>query len=176
LNPRAPMTHASVPFRGLKASSLGLLAAFSPLVSLFAQTTPTKPVAEAREESPEVVELSPFQVDASKDRGYRATNSISGSRLNTAIKDIPMPIEVITEEFVRDTGSKDLRESLRYSAGIVVGAEGHGDLLAGLIERSLGKIVHDAAEVADAVEQRGRPARRSPWPSAPTTMPAPPST
>ena len=29
-----------------------------------------------------------------------------------------MPIEVITEQFLRDTGSTDLRQSLRYSAGI----------------------------------------------------------
>ena len=66
----------------------------------------------------ETVQLSPFQVNTEKDKGYRATNSISGSRLDTAIKDIPMPIEVITEQFLKDTGSQDLRQSLRYSAGI----------------------------------------------------------
>lgn len=31
-----------------------------------------------------------------------------------------MPIEVITERLVRDTGSSDLRQSLRYSAGILL--------------------------------------------------------
>ncbi len=66
----------------------------------------------------ETIELSPFKVVTEKDNGYRATNSISGTRLNTAIKDLPMPIEVITEKFLRDTGSTDLRQSLRYSAGI----------------------------------------------------------
>ncbi len=151
------MTHASVPFRGLKASSLGLLAAFSPLVSLFAQTPPPKPSADAKEEASEVVELSPFQVDASKDRGYRATNSISGSRLNTAIKDIPMPIEVITEEFVRDTGSKDLRESLRYSAGIVLrsqndAGQGNTFINAGGVHSSEGAT---AAKTQTTVKVRG---------------------
>jgi len=29
-----------------------------------------------------------------------------------------MPIEVITEQFLKDTGSRDLRQGLRYSAGI----------------------------------------------------------
>ncbi len=67
----------------------------------------------------EVFKLSPFEVDSSKDVGYRATNTISGSRLNTKLKDIPMPIEVITEEFVDDIGASDLREALRYSAGIL---------------------------------------------------------
>lgn len=74
-------------------------------------------IADVNEE--EVYELSPFKVDASDDSGYRATNTISGSRLNTKLKDIPMPIEVITEEFIDDTGSTDLREALKYSAGIL---------------------------------------------------------
>lgn len=68
----------------------------------------------------DVIELSPFTVDTTKDSGYKATNSVTGSRLDTLIKDMPMPIEVITEEFVKDTGSTDLRESLRYSAGIIL--------------------------------------------------------
>ncbi|MBK1877921.1 TonB-dependent siderophore receptor [Pelagicoccus mobilis] len=72
------------------------------------------------EEEDEVFELSPFKVDASEDSGYRATNTISGTRLNAAIKDLPMPIEVITDEFIKDTGSTDLRESLAYSAGMLM--------------------------------------------------------
>ncbi len=55
-----------------------------------------------------------------KDKGYLATNSISGTRLNTPIKELPMPIEVITEDFLRDTGAVDLRQSLRYSSGIIL--------------------------------------------------------
>ncbi|MBT3481547.1 MAG: TonB-dependent receptor plug domain-containing protein [Opitutales bacterium] len=72
------------------------------------------------EEFDEIFELSPFSVDVSDDSGYRATNTISGTRLNTAIKDIPMPIEVITDEFIKDTGATDLRDALQYSAGIVL--------------------------------------------------------
>ena len=68
----------------------------------------------------DVFELSPFSVDASDDSGYRATNTISGTRLNTSIKDIPMPIEVITDAFIKDTGATDLRDALQYSAGIVL--------------------------------------------------------
>lgn len=66
-----------------------------------------------------VVMLSPFIVDSSADKGYRATNSISGSRLNTAIKDLPMSLEVITSDFIKDIGATDLRQALTYSAGIV---------------------------------------------------------
>ncbi len=83
---------------------------------LLAQQTP--PVDVASEDN--IIELSPFTVDTTQDKGYRATNSISGSRISTAIKEIPMPIEVITEDFLKDTGATDLRQSLRYSAGVIL--------------------------------------------------------
>lgn len=73
-----------------------------------------------KEDEDKIVHLSPFVVTTTKDKGYLATNSISGTRLDTPIKELPMPIEVITEQFLRDTGSTDLRQSLRYSAGIIL--------------------------------------------------------
>ncbi len=100
--------------------------------SLFAQSTTPPPnpsdnppppgssSAAASASNDEPVVLSPFVVDTSKDKGYRATNSISGTRLNTAIKDLPMPLEVITPEFIRDTGAYNLRQSLSYSAGVTI--------------------------------------------------------
>lgn len=84
---------------------------------LRAQSTP--PVAPLVEADEPVV-LNPFTVTTDKDRGYKATNATSGTRLNTPIKDAPLPIEVITNEFMRDTGSTDLRQALRYSAGILL--------------------------------------------------------
>ena len=89
-----------------------------PLAATAQQTSDT-PVA-TKEDEDKVVHLSPFVVTTTKDKGYLATNSISGTRLDTAIKELPMPIEVITEQFLRDTGSNDLRQSLRYSAGIIL--------------------------------------------------------
>jgi outer membrane receptor protein involved in Fe transport len=75
-------------------------------------STPT----QADEPAPLV--LSPFTVNTSKDNGYKSTNSISGTRLDTQIKDVPLALEVITSEFIQDTGSRNLRDALRYSAGI----------------------------------------------------------
>jgi len=66
----------------------------------------------------ETVVLSPFKVTTDKDNGYGATNSISGSRVNTPIKDIPIPIQVITDQFISDIGATNLRESLAYVSGI----------------------------------------------------------
>ncbi|HYC71139.1 MAG TPA: TonB-dependent receptor plug domain-containing protein [Opitutaceae bacterium] len=85
-----------------------------------AQTAPAAPASDSPAREEETVTLSPFQVTTNRDKGYRATNSISGTRLDTPIKELPMPIEVITEAFLRDTGSNDLRQSLRYSSGIVL--------------------------------------------------------
>jgi iron complex outermembrane receptor protein len=88
---------------------------------LTAQTgaTPAS-TTETNKDGTEAVVLSPFVVQSEKDRGYAAANSISGSRVNTAIKDIPIPIHVITSEFIDDIGATDLRQSLSYVAGITL--------------------------------------------------------
>ncbi|HLP25616.1 MAG TPA: TonB-dependent receptor plug domain-containing protein, partial [Acidobacteriota bacterium] len=83
-------------------------------------TAETQTPATADAAKDDTVMLSPFKVTTTQDKGYRATNTISGTRLDTPIKDLPMPIEVITESFLKDTGSTDLRQSLRYSSGIIL--------------------------------------------------------
>jgi len=102
----------------LAVAALGLAAP----ASLLAQATAPGATATAAksDDSDESIILSPFTVTTSKDSGYKATNSISGSRIDTAIKDIPMPIEVITDQFIRDSGATDLRQALRYSAGVLL--------------------------------------------------------
>jgi iron complex outermembrane recepter protein len=80
-------------------------------------------VSFAQETEENTYELSPFEVSTSGDRGYYASNSISGSRINIALQDMPMPIEVITSEFIEDTGARDLRSALRYSAGVILDSQ-----------------------------------------------------
>lgn len=75
------------------------------------------------EENEAVFELSPFEVETSGDKGYYASNAISGSRINVPIQDMPLTIEVVTSEFIADTGATDLRESLRYSSGILLNSQ-----------------------------------------------------
>lgn len=76
--------------------------------------------AQEDDEVPEgdIYQLSPFTVDVSEDVGYRSTNTTSGTSLNTAIKDIPMSIEVINAEFLEDTGATNFDEALAYSSGV----------------------------------------------------------
>jgi iron complex outermembrane receptor protein len=117
MNPK----HHSALFAGLLTCSaiLGAL----PLTA-FAQTTnadkPADPKAADVKKLDETIELSPFVVSTNKDRGYAATNVISGSRVDTAIKDTPIQMFVVTSEFVKDIGATDLRKSLSYSSGITL--------------------------------------------------------
>jgi iron complex outermembrane receptor protein len=83
-----------------------------------AQQAATSPVPETAEKKDEVLVLSPFTVTTDKDRGYAATNAISGSRVNSPIKDLPIPMQVITSEFIEDIGATDLRKALSYASSI----------------------------------------------------------
>lgn len=97
-------------FRRLFVAFVGLTPA------LVAQTVPPAP-GDPNAEQPLV--LAEFRVDTTKDRGYLATNATTGTRLNMPIKQIPMPIEVVTREFIDDIGAVDVKEALQYSAGVV---------------------------------------------------------
>ncbi|MCH6259090.1 TonB-dependent receptor plug domain-containing protein [Puniceicoccaceae bacterium K14] len=77
-------------------------------------------LSQELDDDDEVFELSPFEVDASEDVGWRSTNSTSGTSLNTKLKDLPMSIEVINSDFLDDTGATDFEEALQYSAGVVL--------------------------------------------------------
>jgi len=73
---------------------------------------------EEATEDDQIHVLNPFVVESSNDRGYISTNSVSGTSLNTPIRDLPMPLEVVNQEFIEDLQASDLKESLEYSAGV----------------------------------------------------------
>ncbi len=98
-----------------KTNPLALLGALVTAAVSPAQTP--GPASSANADQPVV--LNAFRVDTTRDRGYVATNSTTGTRLNLEIKAIPLPIEVITREFIDDIGAVDIKEALEYSAGIV---------------------------------------------------------
>ena len=67
-----------------------------------------------------VFELSPFEVDASEDTGYRAANTLSGTRLNASLRDTSASVSVWTEAFLEDTGLTDIDELIEYSLNTVL--------------------------------------------------------
>jgi len=95
-------------------SALAILLLHPLISSAFGQAaaTPQRPVVPA-----EVVELSPFTVNTSDDKGYRAENSLAGSRLNTSLRDTPASVTVFTKEFLEDIGLNDIDKLIDYSVG-----------------------------------------------------------
>ena len=75
------------------------------------------------QENEEVFELSPFEVDASQDTGYRAINTLAGSRLNTNLGDVGSSISVLTKEFMDDLGVTDINNALIYTANTEAAGE-----------------------------------------------------
>ena len=106
-------------------------------------TTPTAPppkppaVTTTTTTAPaeDVVQLSPFTVNTTKDAGYFAENTLAGSRLNTNLGDLAASITVVTKQQMEDTGSRDINDVFRYEAS----TEGSGTYTPVLIDRSTAK-------------------------------------
>ncbi len=62
-----------------------------------------------------IVELSPFEVDGSKDKGYNAENTLSGSRLNMALDDVAQSVAVFTPQFLEDIAAENVNDILLYA-------------------------------------------------------------
>ena len=67
------------------------------------------------DENTDIYELSPFSITAEEDRGYRATNTLAGTRLKTPLRDLAGAISVITEEFLEDTSSTNTEDLFLYT-------------------------------------------------------------
>ena len=92
------------------------MAALAP--ALPAQTTPP-PVSPT--EDPVV--LNQFTVTTTADRGYRAGNSVSATRVDTPIKDLPFAVSAFTEQFITDIGARELNDIVAYAPGVTSGAK-----------------------------------------------------
>ncbi len=102
------MNPPNPPLRLLTLALSALLAAAAP--GLRAQSAPPpRPAAE------EVVTLSPFSVEASRDVGYVATESLAGGRLSTPLKDTGVAITVLTREFLDDIAANNFLEAADWA-------------------------------------------------------------
>lgn len=71
----------------------------------------------------EVYDLTAFSVVEEEAEGYRATNTLAGSRLKTPLKDVGQSISILTEEFFDDTGATDAETALSYVMSVEVSGE-----------------------------------------------------
>ena len=117
--PRSPTkapaanTHTPPMKKSLPARLTAALVALTSSV-LVAQTTPGS--ATVPKEEPIV--LTPFAVSAAQDKGYRASNSVSGSRIDTPIKDLPFALQAFTADFIADINPHELFDIVRFSPGV----------------------------------------------------------
>lgn len=64
----------------------------------------------------EAIVLSPFEVQASGDRGYYGANTMSGTRFNSRIEDLAASISVVTKEQMADFALLDIHDIFNYEA------------------------------------------------------------
>ncbi len=63
------------------------------------------PNAESGEDS--TVRLSAFEVNTSRDFGYQSTSTVSGTRTNELLRDMPMAVTVLNRQFIDDIAATD---------------------------------------------------------------------
>ncbi len=99
---------------------LPTLVAFS-LLPLALNAQSAAPTASAPPPAEETVQLTPFVVAESEDRGYAATSTLAGTRLRTDLRDVGAAISVVTAQFLADTASTNARDLLIYTTGTEIG-------------------------------------------------------
>jgi len=98
----------------------------------------------------ETVVLSPFEVTSSKE-GYYATNTTSGTRLNSRIEDLGASITVITKEQMADFAMLDINDIFNYEAG----TEGTGNFTDSSIDQNGQQIDNTQLDPQSANRIRG---------------------
>ncbi len=110
-----------VPLRA-GSSRTGLAAALLLAIQPFVLSLPAQETAPAKTPG-DVITLSAFSVTTTSDRGYRAGNSVSATRVDTPIKDLPFSISAFTEQFIEDIGALELLDVVSYAPGVTSGAK-----------------------------------------------------
>ena len=75
--------------------------------------TPVPPAAPAAKD--DAVLLTPFQVDASLDRGYAASQTLNGTRMKTELRDIGSALTVFTEQMMNDLGANSIYDLMAFA-------------------------------------------------------------
>ena len=101
----------------------------SPASNAPAPATPSNapaPQTSAPALADEVVTLSPFVVESSRDNSYRATSTLAGTRVRTDLRDVASSMSTVTEQFLQDTGAANNRDLLTHTPSTeVAGVRGN---------------------------------------------------
>jgi outer membrane receptor protein involved in Fe transport len=67
-----------------------------------------------------IVLLSAFEVHSTKDEGYRAANAVSTTGIAQELVKTPLPITVVTEQFLKDADLSGFLGALTYISGVAL--------------------------------------------------------
>src|SRR4051794_23207612 len=101
----------------LLRSPVPLLAAFSSTLLPFGFAQSTAAVLPRQSVAEETVRLSEFNVTGNSDESYIASESITGTRVRTPIKDLTFTVNVITSEFLQDFAYFEIND-LGYTSSV----------------------------------------------------------
>jgi iron complex outermembrane receptor protein len=118
------LPNVSKPLRRSGAVISALLFAVLSLTStaLNAQSSKTEDSDLKVPKDQAVLELPTFSVSTTKDQGYRAGNSVSGTRIDTPIKELPFAVNAFTQQFITDIGARNLSDIVAYAPGVTSGS------------------------------------------------------
>ncbi|SFK42541.1 catecholate siderophore receptor [Nitrosomonas aestuarii] len=91
-----------------------------------------------------VTVLPTIQISAGNTGNYAATSSVTATKTNTLLRDVPQSITVVTEELIKDQAIQSLGDAVRYVPGVGVSqGEGNRDALVFRGNRSTGDFFID---------------------------------
>lgn len=95
--------------------------------------------------SPVVTTLPSIQITAGREKSrYMAASSITATKTNTLLRDVPQSISVITEGLIKDQSVRSISDAVRYVPGVGVSqGEGNRDALVFRGNRSTGDFFVD---------------------------------
>lgn len=106
----------------------GLVAVQLPDGSYIVRLAPTPLRADLDGEGAGLQVLAPVTVQGSGDDGYRRASSAAASRNDTALRDTPQAVSVVSGELIRDQDMRTLADAMRYMPGVGTAAgEGNRD-------------------------------------------------
>ncbi len=85
------------------------------------------PLAVQAEETSEANVIPAVEVNADAEEGasyITEQQAAKTGKLDVAVEDTPFAISVVNEEFIRDTGAKNIQDAPMYSSGVYAGAFG----------------------------------------------------
>ncbi len=72
----------------------------------------------AAQDDDEIFILSPFEISASSESGYRVGNVVSAGLIEQQIYDIPIPLQVLDDKLLSDFNTDDFHRILQYTPGV----------------------------------------------------------